>query len=761
MLHLHPSRLSCPLALVLFCATSRAQIGPSVRLNGPLARAWAGSVIQSAVTPDGSTVLYLANGTLYRVSITGGASTALDDPPGHCSSYRLSADGTRVAFTEQDATGGDELFAVDLAGGPVVPLAQAFTFSDVLSSDGAWVVYVSGLEGTDQLFAVPSAGGLVRRLNSPLVERGRVRSFEITPDGSRVVYLADQEVAGRDELYGVPIDGGAPPVKLNPPVLSSHGRVERFALSSDSRRVAFLGELDALGSTDLFSAPVAGGASVQLDLTVPAVRPTFSAFSPDGARIVYNGLIRGRSVLDTGRALLRSRRRRLRADPPQSAPLPAGGNAGGFDISRTPRASCTRATRSSTSPSACSACRSRAARARRSASRLPSLPSSFELTPDGSRVLLVTASGLFSVPLAGGPVAALLAAPVQPLVTRDGRRVVFLDPDFTLRSAPVDGSAPSTALYSGVLPFRFYPSPDGRFVLFEVPREHAETPELFRISITGGRLATLSAPLVPTDRVVGNVRFFQFTPDQSPSSTGRTREDLFDMGLHGVPADGSLPARRLDPDLGWNDVPLPDFQFTEDGRHLVFRRTSGVSPRQSFELFCLPWPGGSPVRLGAADAMDAGGLAFAVDPSGRRVAYLADEDGDGQPELRGVPVDGGASVRWAVHPLPVRRRLPVPLVPRRCGGRETRRAHVHARRRARAVPGGRGRGRRCRALQPRDHGNRVRPSKRDPRARRPRDVVPDQPRRCARRVLRGPRRRRALRGVPPSVALPFDHPSRR
>jgi hypothetical protein len=38
----------------------------------------------------------------------------------------------------------------------------------------------------------------------------------ISPDGEQVAYLADQITDGRYELFSVPIDGSAAPVRLSP-----------------------------------------------------------------------------------------------------------------------------------------------------------------------------------------------------------------------------------------------------------------------------------------------------------------------------------------------------------------------------------------------------------------------------------------------------------------------------------------------------------------------------------------------------------------
>jgi hypothetical protein len=48
---------------------------------------------------------------------------------------------------------------------------------------------------------VPIAGGEEVALNGPLVTGGRVWEYILSPDGRGVTYVADQDAAGRAELY--------------------------------------------------------------------------------------------------------------------------------------------------------------------------------------------------------------------------------------------------------------------------------------------------------------------------------------------------------------------------------------------------------------------------------------------------------------------------------------------------------------------------------------------------------------------------------
>ena len=59
-------------------------------------------------------------------------------------------------------------------------------------------------------------------------------SFRISPDGSRVVYRAEQETIDVNEL-GVPVDGSAAPVKLNAPLPAGGSITNSYKISPDSQ----------------------------------------------------------------------------------------------------------------------------------------------------------------------------------------------------------------------------------------------------------------------------------------------------------------------------------------------------------------------------------------------------------------------------------------------------------------------------------------------------------------------------------------------
>lgn len=183
--------------------------------------------------------------------------------------FRLSPDGTRVVY-RTDLT-PREIFAVPLDGSATPtklngPIAPGYTGVEeyALSPDGQRVVYVAhqGTDGLIELYsaAIDGSGEVL------LVELPRYDAFDLTTllvsSTGLVVYTAEGDTENQVELYSVPLLGGAAPLRLNGP-LHSEGDVYyyRLELSADGTRVVFLADDLVDHRLELFSAPVDASAS--------------------------------------------------------------------------------------------------------------------------------------------------------------------------------------------------------------------------------------------------------------------------------------------------------------------------------------------------------------------------------------------------------------------------------------------------------------------------------------------------------------------
>ncbi len=141
------------------------------------------------------------------------------------------------------------------------PGGSAYQYYD--GDDGWWIDDIVVSDRVTELYSVPVGGGAAVKLNDALSPGGNVQSFRIAPDGSRVVYLADQDSAGDQELYSVATIGGAA-TRLNGD-LAAGGRIESFTIAPNGSRVVYMGDQDVPGSWELYSVSLAGGSPVKLN----------------------------------------------------------------------------------------------------------------------------------------------------------------------------------------------------------------------------------------------------------------------------------------------------------------------------------------------------------------------------------------------------------------------------------------------------------------------------------------------------------------
>ena len=156
-------------------------------------------------TPDvrGGTVVFAWEGDLFRVPLAGGAAVRMTTHPGNEEAPKVSPDGAWVAF-RASYDGPNEVYLMPMAGG--VPKRLTFTGNAspvTWTPDGKRVVFRSGFESTfrpvPRLYSVSPEGELPEPLPP---ERGVVASY--SPDGTKLAYNR----RGDEEYYWKRYKGG-------------------------------------------------------------------------------------------------------------------------------------------------------------------------------------------------------------------------------------------------------------------------------------------------------------------------------------------------------------------------------------------------------------------------------------------------------------------------------------------------------------------------------------------------------------------------
>jgi hypothetical protein len=228
------------------------------RLNPPLVP---GRVIHApTVSPDGARIVYVSDvdthevHELWSTDIDGGSSMRLSGPQttggdvgdAYHDDFWVAPDSARVVYLADERVDEVfELFSAPLDGhAPAVRLHAALPASyDALSKvhftpGGCYVVFAVGMPRGVVLLSAPADGSAPPRpLNWPFPQGGGVlqdasgilSTVAIAPGGRHVFFLGEQDTDGVVELFSVPIDGSAAPIKWNAP-LAAGGDVTGFEL---------------------------------------------------------------------------------------------------------------------------------------------------------------------------------------------------------------------------------------------------------------------------------------------------------------------------------------------------------------------------------------------------------------------------------------------------------------------------------------------------------------------------------------------------
>lgn len=268
-------------------------------------------VLQTAMAPDGATVVYSADpdggasARLYAVSVTDGSTVRLDgitQADRAVADFAISPDGHWVVYrADQNLDDMFELFTVPITGGTPVRVSAFLlnpgsdAFADyTFTPDSSRIVYRADRvinEGVE-LLSVAVTGGASTSIAAPGNLESTVLDFKVSDDGSRVVFRAKLDDPQVFELYSASLtETGL--VQLNSDhAVGAYGDVEDYAISPDSSRVVFTMDREVTDQFKLYSAAIdSAGTAVLLTTAVgnaQSVAPTFGfVISPDSSRVVY------------------------------------------------------------------------------------------------------------------------------------------------------------------------------------------------------------------------------------------------------------------------------------------------------------------------------------------------------------------------------------------------------------------------------------------------------------------------------------------
>lgn len=467
-----------------------------------------------------------------------------------------------------------------------------------ISPDGQYALFLADIitEDAFELYSVPIDGSEEPTLlSSGLLPTGaEVQAYVVSPNSSRVAYVADQDSSGMMELYSVPITGG-PIVKLNPTITDDDGSVDSgtLAFSPDSSRVVFLSDWQNYSDYELFSVPAAGGTATRLNGDLP-VNGTLAGFeiTPDGENVVYVASQDSASMTELYIVPLTGGDNVKLNDPLVAGGLiwramlsPDGGHVvytAIQDVSTQWEIYSVALTDPPGAPVQLNP---------EMAANRDVIYDTFRISPDSSTVVYVADALLndvnlfYSVPISGGPATQL---------TQIATGAPILGWQYTFEISPDSSRLVYRATYQG-------------------------TREVFSVALTGGPVATLNEPMVE----FGHVEEFHIAPDSSRVVYLAAQEDPNSQELYSVPIAGG-PVAKLNSALPWLGHVI-SAQISPDSERVVYVADQQV--RHEYEIYSVPLADGAITRLNGELVEDGWvNLAFQISPNSNHVLYVAEQE---------------------------------------------------------------------------------------------------------------------------------------
>jgi Tol biopolymer transport system component len=413
---------------------------------------------------------------------------------------------------------------------------------------------------------------------------------------SQLVYLAEQDVAFVPEVYLVDLDRPTESLKLNRALSSRSTGVLGITLSPDGTRMAFIADQDARGDFNLYLLDFAAlGQWTRLGSLGAGALETFARFSPDGSRLAFTAVDQNFANSQLYLVELATPSVSVRLNPT----LAVNGfvSTTGFEFTPDGRHIVYAAAQERSEVDlylADLAAPGAAVRLNPPAGSVgDTFEARFKLTPDGTRVVYFAVGDtpgmreLHMVSLATPGVATILNAPLQGQgdildfnLSPDGRHVVYTadqETDFVAEAYLVDLDTPGLAtkvngpVQYGVIFARF--TPDGSGITFFADEERAILEhDLYMVSVADPTQRTrLNAALAAGESVVDGYAISAdgsratYTP-QSTGSLFKTELMLVELAAPGaaLQINGPIPDRILEfGTYGRQD-------FSPDGKEVVF-----------------------------------------------------------------------------------------------------------------------------------------------------------------------------------------------
>lgn len=246
---------------------------------------------EPSLSPDASTIAFVAGGDIWTVPTAGGEARLLVANPATESRPLFSPDGRSLAFVS-NRTGNGDIYVLDLASGNTRRLTYDDTHEslDGWSRDGKWIYFSSNSaeadSGSSDIWRIPAAGG------TPMPVTAEPMTYEYfaapSPDGKTIAFVSSGFANNQwwrkghshmDESQIATVDGDH-----HYRAITAGGAKELWPMwSADGSRLFYVS--DRSGADNLWS--IVPGSQPQQLTQFTAGRVIWPAISNDGRAIVF------------------------------------------------------------------------------------------------------------------------------------------------------------------------------------------------------------------------------------------------------------------------------------------------------------------------------------------------------------------------------------------------------------------------------------------------------------------------------------------
>lgn len=218
--------------------------------------------------------------------------------------FRISPTGDKILYAlEQDVNNVNEIYSSNLDGtgnvklnGPLPSGGDVDYYRFEISPNGQKAIFLAeqDIDNVAELISVNMDGTSRVKLHPNLSVGQYVNDFQFTKNNQKIIFIGKVSSTTEEEIFSVNPDGSnfqkiSGPMITNGYIYSGYYDKTRFKISSNSQKVVFLANKEDLTKSELYSVNVDGTNLIKISpaLTFPEASITGFEISEDSTKVIF------------------------------------------------------------------------------------------------------------------------------------------------------------------------------------------------------------------------------------------------------------------------------------------------------------------------------------------------------------------------------------------------------------------------------------------------------------------------------------------